>query len=133
MLKRGFGATLREWVLAAEHIARAGNQNILLCERGIRSFGNETRFVMDIAGAVWAQRETHLPVIVDPSHATGDPSLVAPLSRAALAAGLDGVMVELHPDPSIALSDADQALQFGEFDALMKSLAAIASAVGRTL
>lgn len=133
MLKRGFGATLREWMHAAEHIARAGNQQIVLCERGIRSFGDETRFVMDLAGALWAKRESHLPVIIDPSHATGDPELVAPLVRAALAAGLDGAMVELHPNPDGALSDGDQALPFDQFHALMAELAPIAAAVGRTL
>lgn len=133
LLKRGFGATLREWVLAAEYVARGGNDQIILCERGIRSFSEETRFVLDLGGAIWAQQHTRLPVIVDPSHATGDPTLVAPLCRAALAAGLDGVMVEVHPDPAGALSDGDQALRFTEFEALMTSLRPIAAAVGRTL
>ncbi len=133
MLKRGFGATLREWILAAEYIARGGNDQIVLCERGIRAFGEETRFVLDIAGALWVREHTRLPVIVDPSHATGVPSLVSPLCRAALAAGLDGAMVELHPDPTTALSDADQALRFEEFEALMDGLAPIATAVGRRL
>ena len=133
LLKRGFGATLREWILAAEYIARAGNDQIVLCERGIRSFGEETRFVLDLAGAIWVREHTRLPVIIDPSHATGSPSLVNPLCRAALAAGLDGVIIEVHPDPATALSDGDQALRFEEFDALMTELGPIAAAVGRRL
>jgi len=133
VLKRGFGATLREWILAAEHVARGGNDRIVLCERGIRSFGEETRFVLDLGGALWVRERTRLPVIVDPSHATGTPSLVGPLCRAALAAGLDGVMIEVHPDPSTALSDGDQALEFGAFAELMEQLGPIATAVGRGL
>lgn len=133
ILKRGFGATLREWVLAAEYVARGGNEQIILCERGIRTFGDETRFVQDLAGAVWARQRTRLPVIVDPSHATGDPALIGPMCRAALAAGVDGVMVEVHPDPDTALSDGDQALTFADFERIMSELAPIASAVGRTL
>jgi 3-deoxy-7-phosphoheptulonate synthase len=133
MLKRGFGATLREWLLAAEYVARGGNESIILCERGIRTFGDETRFVQDLAGAVWAKQHSRLPVIVDPSHATGDPALIGPMCRAALAAGVDGVMVEVHPDPSSALSDADQALTFDDFDRIMGELAPIADAVGRSL
>lgn len=133
LLKRGFGATLREWLLAAEYVARGGNAQIVLCERGIRSFGDETRFVLDLAGALWARERSCLPVIVDPSHATGVPSLIAPLCRAAVAAGLDGAMVEIHPDPNVALSDADQALRFGDFEALMQALRPIAAAVGRRI
>lgn len=133
LLKRGFGATLREWLLAAEYVARGGNEQIILCERGIRSFGDETRFVLDLAGALWARERSCLPVIVDPSHATGVPSLIAPLCRAALAAGLDGAMVEIHPDPNVALSDADQALRFGDFETLMQELRPIAAAVGRRI
>jgi 3-deoxy-7-phosphoheptulonate synthase len=133
LLKRGFGATLREWLLAAEYVARGGNENIILCERGIRSFGNETRFVLDLAGAIWAQQHSSLPVIIDPSHATGDPALIGPLCRAAVAAGIDGVIVEVHPDPGSALSDGDQALTFDSFEAIMASLPPIAAAVGRTM
>ena len=133
LLKRGFGATLREWLLAAEYVARGGNDQIILCERGIRSFSDETRFVLDLAGALWTRQHCELPVIIDPSHATGDPALIAPLCRAALAAGLDGVIVEVHPDPGAALSDGDQALTFDDFTAIMDSLPAIASAVGRTV
>lgn len=133
LLKRGFGATLREWLLAAEYIARAGNEQIVLCERGIRSFDEQTRFVLDLAGALWVRERSRLPVIVDPSHATGTPSLVGPLCRAAVAAGLDGVMIEVHPEPQAALSDGDQALRFEEFERLMRELRPIADAVGRTL
>lgn len=133
LLKRGFGATLREWLNAAEYVARGGNAQIVLCERGIRSFGDETRFVLDLAGALWARERSCLPVIVDPSHATGVPSLIGPLCRAAVAAGLDGAMVEIHPDPNVALSDAEQALRFGDFEILMNELRPIAAAVGRRI
>ena len=133
MLKRGFGATLREWVLAAEYIAQGGNSQILLCERGIRSFDSQTRFTLDLAGAIWAKQETSLPVIVDPSHATGLPKLISPLSRAAAAAGLDGIMVEVHDDPNNALSDGDQAMSSHQFKVLMAELAPIVEAVGRRL
>lgn len=133
MLKRGFGATLREWVLAAEYIAQGGNSQILLCERGIRSFDSQTRFTLDLAGAIWAKQETSLPVIVDPSHATGLPKLISPLSRAAAAAGLDGIMVEVHDDPDHALSDGDQAMSSHQFKMLMAELAPIVEAVGRRL
>lgn len=110
LLKRSFGATLTEWLLAAEYIAESGNDRIVLCERGIRAWGDELRFTLDLAGAVWAKRRCRLPVVVDPSHATGCPELVPPLCRASCAAGLDGVMVEMHPDPSQARCDGDQAL-----------------------
>ena len=133
MLKRGFGSTLREWLLAAEYIANEGNDNIILCERGIRSFSGETRFTLDLAGAIWAKQETFLPVIIDPSHATGLPSLIPALTRAAAAAGLDGVMVEIHNSPEQALSDGDQAMTSGEFEAMMTSLDPIVQAVGRSL
>lgn len=133
MLKRGFGATLREWVLAAEYIAKGGNHNIILCERGIRSFDPETRFTLDLAGAIWAKQETKLPVIIDPSHGTGLPELIDPLARAAAAAGLDGIMVEIHDDPDQALSDGDQALTSRQFKTLMSNLAPIVEAVGRRM
>jgi len=133
LLKRGFGATLSEWLHAAEYVAQGGNTEIILCERGIRSFGGETRFVLDLAGALWAKQHCVLPVVIDPSHATGDPALVAPLTRAAAAAGLDGVMVEVHPDPSVALSDGGQALMVDEFATLMSSLRLVCEAVERPL
>ncbi len=127
LLKRNFGATATEWLFAAEHIAAAGNDRIVLCERGIRTFGDELRFTLDIAGALWAQRESHLPVIVDPSHATGDPQLVAPLVRAAYAAGLDGAMVEVHPRPRCARCDGDQALDVPAFHNLCTELTDLAA------
>ncbi len=133
LLKRGFGATLREWLLAAEYIAKGGNEQIILCERGIRTFDETTRFTVDLAGAVWVKSQTHLPVIVDPSHGTGIPELVAPMAYAAAAAGLDGVMVEIHHDPATALSDGDQAMTPEMFEQMMKRLAPIAQAAGRTL
>lgn len=133
MLKRGFGATLKEWMFAAEYIAKGGNSNIILCERGIRSFAPETRFTLDLAGAVWAKQESCLPVIIDPSHATGLPQLISPLTRAAAAAGLDGVMVEIHDDPSQALSDGDQALTMRQFETLIRELKPVVEAMGRRM
>lgn len=133
LLKRNFGATLSEWLMAAEYIAKGGNEQIILCERGIRSFGQETRFTMDLAGAMWAKERTHLPVIVDPSHAIGLPTLLAGAVAATAAAGLDGAMVEVHPQPNRALCDADQALTPREFDALMAAVAPVAVAVGRSI
>lgn len=133
LLKRGFGATLREWLLAAEYIAKGGNEQIIMCERGIRTFDETTRFTVDLAGAIWVKSQTHLPVIVDPSHGTGLPELVGPMACAAAAAGLDGVMVEVHHDPATALSDGDQALTPEMFESMMKRLAPIAEAAGRRL
>ena len=133
LLKRHFGATIREWILAAEHIAAAGNDRIVLCERGIRSFGEETRFTLDIAGALWAKSKTRLPVIADPSHAIGIPALMAPTASGVVAAGLDGVMVEVHPDRSRALCDADQALTGDQFQALIEQVGRAAEAAGRRL
>src|SRR5207248_2053021 len=102
MLKRGLSATVEEWLMAAEYIAQQGNSDIVLCERGIRTFEPSTRNTLDLSGMVVAQQETHLPVIVDPSHATGRHDLVAPMSKAALAAGADGVMIDVHPHPTAA-------------------------------
>jgi 3-deoxy-7-phosphoheptulonate synthase len=131
MIKRGFAATIKEWLLAAEYVIVCGNEQVILCERGIRTFSNETRFTLDLAGAVFARQQTHLPVIVDPSHATGNPVLIPALAAATLAAGLDGLMVEVHPDPSMALSDADQALPPSLFSEMMDQLRRIADATGR--
>lgn len=133
LLKRNFGATLSEWLMAAEYIAKGGNDQIILCERGIRSFGQETRFTMDLAGAMWAKERTHLPVIIDPSHAIGLPSLLAGAVAATAAADLDDAMVEVHPQPNRALCDADQALTPREFDALMAAVIPVAQAVGRSI
>ncbi len=133
LLKRHFGATLTEWLLAAEYIAKGGNNNIILCERGIRTFATETRFTLDLAGAMWAKQQTHLPVIVDPSHAIGLPNLLAGATAATAAAGLDGVIVEVHPNPHTARCDGDQALTIPEFEALMARTRPIVQAVGRTM
>ncbi len=110
MLKRGMNATIEEWLMAAEYIAQRGNLDIVLCERGIRTFETATRNTLDISAVPVAQRLSHLPVIVDPSHSGGRRDLVLPLSRAAIAVGADGVIVDVHPEPAKALCDGDQAL-----------------------
>ncbi|MBC7288151.1 MAG: 3-deoxy-7-phosphoheptulonate synthase [Armatimonadetes bacterium] len=133
LLKRGFAATVQEWLQAAEYIADAGNLQIILCERGIRTFETSTRFTLDLGGAVYAKQETHLPIIADPSHATGMHTLVDAASLAAIAAGLDGLIVEVHPRPEEALSDGPQSLKPDRFRMLMEQLAAVARAVGREL
>ena len=133
LVKRGFAATIQEWLLAAEYILVGGNDQVMLCERGIRTFSNETRFTLDLAGAVLARGKTTLPIIVDPSHATGNPALIPSLAAATLADGLDGLMVEVHPDPTVALSDADQALPPAMFGEMMDMLCTLAPAVGRSL
>jgi 3-deoxy-7-phosphoheptulonate synthase len=122
LLKRGMAATLDEWLFAAEYILTGGNDRIILCERGIRTFETYTRNTLDLGCAVAAKQLTHLPVIADPSHGSGRRELVAPLSRAALAAGLDGIMVEVHVRPDEALSDREQTLAVGEFQQLMQEL-----------
>ena len=122
LLKRGFGATLEELLMAAEYIVAAGNPNVILCERGIRTFETYTRNTMDLAAVPVLHQLTHLPVIVDPSHATGKRWLVRPLALGGVAVGADGVMVEVHPDPDSALSDAEQQLDLAAFAALMEDL-----------
>jgi len=133
LLKRGLAATIDEWLMAAEYIVAAGNHDVVLCERGIRSFDPQTRNVLDLAAVPVVQALTHLPVIVDPSHGTGVRALVAPMSYAAVAAGADGLIVEVHPNPAAALSDGPQSLTFPSFNDLMERLAAVAAAVGRSL
>lgn len=133
LLKRGFASQLKEWLLAADYIVAGGNESIVLCERGIRTFEDETRNTLDLAGAVWAQQHSPFPVLVDPSHATGRPELIGPMCLAAAAAGLDGLLVEVHHDPSAALADGFQALTLAQFDAITSSLCAVLRAVGRTL
>ncbi|MEX0991606.1 MAG: 3-deoxy-7-phosphoheptulonate synthase [Actinomycetota bacterium] len=133
MLKRGFSSTVEEWLMAAEYIAREGNQDIILCERGIRTFEPSTRNTLDLGGMLVAQKESHLPVIVDPSHATGRRDLVEPMARAALAAGADGVMIDVHDNPSEALCDGPQALVPDELTRLGAELAALATAMGRPM
>ncbi len=129
-LKRGRAATVGEWIDAAEHVFNEGNRQIVLVERGIRSFDNTARNTLDITAVPMAKAHTHLPVIVDPSHAGGRRDLVAPLARAAIAAGADGVMVDVHPTPHEALVDGLQALLPEEFEGLMAELRAVARAVG---
>ena len=122
LLKRGLSATLKEWLSAAEYILANGNPDVILCERGIRSFDSHTRNVLDIAAVPAMQEMTHLPVIVDPSHATGRRSLIAPLARAAVAVGADGLLVECHPDPDNAWSDGAQSLDLHQFREMMLQL-----------
>jgi len=133
ILKRGLCATLSEWLMSAEYIAAGGNHNIILCERGVRSFENAYRNMLDITAIPVLKKETHLPVIVDPSHAGGKAWLVPALSKAAIAAGADGLLVEMHPVPCEAWCDADQALAPDELKDLMGELRGIAQAVGRDL
>ncbi|HEY0671050.1 MAG TPA: 3-deoxy-7-phosphoheptulonate synthase [Longimicrobiales bacterium] len=133
LLKRGLSATVQELLMAAEYIMAQGNRDVVLCERGIRTFETATRNTLDVAAVAVLKRETHLPVIVDPSHAAGTAQLVKPLAFAAIAAGADGLMVEVHPHPEAALSDGDQSLALPAFEELMRELQPFASAVGRTL
>ncbi len=133
VLKRGMSATVREWLMAAEYIAAGGNHRIILCERGIRTFETAYRNVLDVTAIPVVKRETHLPVIVDPSHAGGQAWMVPALACAAVAAGADGLLVEVHPDPAAAWCDAEQALTPAQFAALMRTLRGVATAIGRTL
>jgi 3-deoxy-7-phosphoheptulonate synthase len=133
ILKRGMSATINEWLMAAEYIAAGGNHNIIFCERGIRTFETAYRNVLDVTAVAMLKRETHLPVIVDPSHAGGKSWMVPALSCAAVAAGADGLLIEAHPNPCEAWCDADQALTPAELAALMTTLRAIAAAIGREL
>jgi 3-deoxy-7-phosphoheptulonate synthase len=132
-LKRGFGNTVEEWILSAEYVLLEGNGSVVLIERGIRTFEKSTRFTLDVGGIVVAKRSTHLPVIVDPSHPAGKRDLVIPLALAGIAAGADGVIVEVHSDPDRALSDAAQQLTFEQFNELMAKIRALADALGKKL
>jgi len=131
LLKRGFMSTVTEWLLAAEHVATRGNERIILCERGIRTFGTETRNTLDTNAITLAKLEAHWPVIGDPSHATGRTDLVLPASRAAIAAGADGLLIEVHPDPAQALSDPEQALPLWALPHLVTQIRRIAGVLGR--
>jgi 3-deoxy-7-phosphoheptulonate synthase len=133
LLKRGLSATIKELLMAAEYIMANGNYDVVLCERGIRTYETATRNTLDVAAIPVLKRESHLPVIVDPSHAGGDAALVAPLAFAAIAAGADGLIVEVHPNPECALSDGDQSLAPPAFASMMDRLEAFAQAAGRTL
>ncbi|GAC1480392.1 MAG: 3-deoxy-7-phosphoheptulonate synthase [Gemmatimonadaceae bacterium] len=133
LLKRGLSATIQEVLMAAEYIMAQGNHSVILCERGIRTFETATRNTLDVAAVAVFKEETHLPVLVDPSHAGGRASLVPALSFAAIAAGADGLIVEVHPHPDQARSDGDQSLTIGGFRDLMRRLTPFATAAGRTL
>ncbi|MQY03025.1 3-deoxy-7-phosphoheptulonate synthase [Actinomadura macrotermitis] len=132
LLKRGMSSTIEEWLMAAEYIAQRGNLDIVLCERGIRTFEKATRNTLDVSAVPIAQRLSHLPVIVDPSHSGGRRDLVLPLSRAAVAAGADGLIIDVHPDPAIALCDGDQALVGADLAELAGQITGLAALMGRT-
>ncbi|MEK9777679.1 MAG: 3-deoxy-7-phosphoheptulonate synthase [Methylophilaceae bacterium] len=133
ILKRGMSATISEWLMAAEYIASGGNHNIIFCERGIRTFETYYRNVLDVTAIPVLKKETHLPVIIDPSHAGGKAWMVAALSRAGIAAGADGLLVEMHPNPCEAWCDADQAINPDELKQLMSELTSIAQILGRNI
>jgi 3-deoxy-7-phosphoheptulonate synthase len=133
LLKRGFCATVQEWFLAAEYLLDGGNEQVVLCERGIRTFEPEVRNTLDLSAVAYAKLHARLPVIVDPSHATGNRDLVIPMALAAAACGADGLLLEVHPAPDQALCDGAQALTPDQFQVLMDRLSPILAAVGRTL
>jgi 3-deoxy-7-phosphoheptulonate synthase len=133
LLKRGPSATMDELLLAAEYILNAGNPNVMLCERGIRTFETHTRFTLALSSVPYLHDRTHLPVVVDPSHGTGHSALVSRMAAAAIAAGADGLMIEVHPDPETALSDGYQSLNFQEFEGLMELCRRVAEAVGKII
>lgn len=133
VLKRGYSCTVTEWLTAADYVLAEGNDQVILCERGIRTFEDSTRFSMDISSLPVIKKASHLPILVDPSHAAGHYSLVPALARAAIAAGADGLLIEVHPNPKVALVDGLQSLTPSDFTRLMKELRAIAEAVGRSL
>lgn len=133
LLKRGLSATIEEWLMSAEYILAQGNHQVILCERGIRTFETYTRNTLDLSAVPVVQAKSHLPIVVDPSHGTGLRSKVTPMARAAVAAGADGLMVEVHPDPANALSDGPQSLLFDQFAELMGQVRRIAQVLGRTV
>lgn len=133
LLKRGASATVEEWLLAAEYILNEGNPNVMLCERGIRTFESHTRFTLPLASVPYLHRKTHLPVIVDPSHGTGHSYLVPDMSVAAVAAGADGLIIEVHPSPETAMSDGYQSLDFKQFEETMQRCSKVADAIGKHL
>lgn len=133
ILKRGLATTIEEWLMAAEYIVSRGNEDVILCERGIRTFETATRNTLDLSAIPVIKNLSHLPVFIDPSHGVGVREYIVPMARAAVAAGADGIMVEVHPRPAEALSDGHQALLPVQFHAMMKELKLIAEAVGRTL
>jgi len=133
LLKRAFSAQIDEWLLASEYILKEGNKRVVLCERGIRTFEKALRNTLDLSAVAYIKTRSELPIIVDPSHATGDRDLVRPMALAAIAAGADGLLIETHPDPANALSDADQALDFESFSALMNDIKKMLPLFGKHL
>jgi 3-deoxy-7-phosphoheptulonate synthase len=133
LIKRGFGSTVQEWLQAAEFVLSGGNENVMLCERGIRTFETKSRFTLDLCGVAWVKQHSNLPVILDPSHAMGYAFGVPDLARACVAMGVDGLLIETHPDPPAALSDAAQQLNPEEFRELIASLHPVAAAIGKTI
>ena len=133
LLKRGMSATLEEWLMAAEYVMAGGNYQVILCERGVRTFSDHSRNTLDLSVIPPAKTLSHLPILVDPSHGTGKRAYVPEISLAALAAGADGILVEVHPEPDKAMSDGAQSLDFGGLDTLLGRLKALAPVVGRTL
>jgi 3-deoxy-7-phosphoheptulonate synthase len=133
LLKRGLAATIEEWLMAAEYIMAEGNQQVILCERGIRTFETATRNTLDLSAIPLIKSRSHLPIIVDPSHGTGKRQLVLPMAKAAVAAGADGLMIEVHPDPANAWSDGEQSLDLPDFTALMVQVRRLAEFEGKTL
>jgi 3-deoxy-7-phosphoheptulonate synthase len=130
LIKRGFGTTLQEFVQAAEFVLSGGNENVVLCERGIRTFETGTRFTLDLCGVAWLQEHCNLPIVLDPSHAMGYAYGVNPLARACVAMGIDGLLIEAHPNPKVAKSDASQQLNYNEFQTLRDDLQKVAQSVG---
>jgi len=133
LLKRGLSATIQEWLMSAEYILTEGNPNVILCERGIRTFETATRNTLDLSSVPVIKHLSHLPIVVDPSHGVGNRRFVAAMARAAVAAGADGIMIEIHPDPDKALSDGPQSLTFEEFGLLMNRCRIISTTIGRRL
>jgi len=133
LLKRGIAATIDEWLHAAEYILSEGNDQVIFCERGIRTFETHTRNTLDLSAVAVIKQLSHLPIIVDPSHGTGIRSLVAPMAKAAIAAGADGLIIEVHPHPAQALSDGAQSLDHNAFSSLMEDLSRIAAVMDRKL
>jgi 3-deoxy-7-phosphoheptulonate synthase len=134
LLKRGLSATIEEWLLAAEYILSEGNPNVILCERGIRTFETHTRNTLDLNAVPAVKALSHLPIIVDPSHGTGIRSLVAPMAKAGIAAGADGLLIEVHHDPDNSMtSDGAQSIFLDQFDQLMQELKPIIGAIGREI
>jgi 3-deoxy-7-phosphoheptulonate synthase len=133
LLKRGLSATLEEWLMSAEYLLSGGNYDVILCERGVRTFSDHSRNTLDLSVIPPVKAMSHLPILVDPSHGTGRRAYVPPMACAALAAGADGLLIEVHPDPDHALSDGAQTLDFPHFERLIAQLKALAEPLGRVL